>query len=287
MVEAGRAGDLLDELIEGIRGCFARVEPWIQAGKYVRACLSDLGKRNGWTIAEQVGDATPDKTQRLLNHACWDHLAAVSVIRRFVIGGLDAAGGAGGLRIGALDETGQQKAGQATAGVKRQYMGCAGRVANGINTVHLSYVRQYRGHGLIGFRQWIPREQIAGPAVRQRTGLPAGLAFATKGELAVQILADAYADGLVTDFVCGDEVYGSCPVLRCYLEEHARGYVLRVAKTFLLSLGGGRRLSCAEVVSTHLRARRRGCSPQPGPARKATATTPGRRSSPPARGTGC
>ena len=135
-------------------------------------------------------------------------------------------------------------------GVKRQYMGCAGRVANGINTVHLSYVRQHRGHGLIGFRQWIPREQIEDPAVRERMGLPGELAFATKGELAVQILADARADGMVTDFVCGDEVYGSCPVLRCYLEDHAQGYVLRVAKTFLLTLGGGRRLSCAGVVST-------------------------------------
>jgi SRSO17 transposase len=37
-----------------------------------------------------------------------------------------------------VDETGQEKQGTATAGVKRQYMGCAGRVANGINTVHLS-----------------------------------------------------------------------------------------------------------------------------------------------------
>jgi DDE superfamily endonuclease len=59
----------------------------------------------------------------------------VSVILRFVIGALDEAGGTCGLRIGALDETGQQKAGDATAGVKRQYIGCAGRVANGINTV--------------------------------------------------------------------------------------------------------------------------------------------------------
>jgi SRSO17 transposase len=219
--------------------------------------LSDLGKRNGWSIAEWAGDATPDKTQRLLNHACWDALAVVSVIRRLVIKGLDAAGGAGGLRIGVLDETGQQKAGGATAGVKRQYLGCAGRVANGINTVHLSYVRQHRGHGLIGFRQWIPREQLGDPVVRARMGLPAQLAFATKGELAVQILTDAYADGMVTDFICGDEVYGSCPVLRRYLEERAQGYVLRVARTFLLPLGGGRQLSCAEVVSTQLRARRR------------------------------
>jgi SRSO17 transposase len=135
-------------------------------------------------------------------------------------------------------------------------MGCAGRVANGISTVHLSYVRQHRGHGLVGFRQWIPREQIEDPGTRQRMGLPGELAFATKGELAVQILTDACADGMTTDFVCGDEVYGSCPALRCYLEEHAQGYVLRVAKTFLVSLGGVQ-LSCADVVTRNLRARRR------------------------------
>jgi hypothetical protein len=72
MVEASRVNDLLSELIAGIRGCFVRIEPWIQAGKYVRACMSDLGRRNGWSIAEWAGDATPDKTQRLLNHARWD-----------------------------------------------------------------------------------------------------------------------------------------------------------------------------------------------------------------------
>jgi hypothetical protein len=40
--------------------------------------------------------------------------------------------------------------------VKRQYIGCAGRVANGINTVHVSLVRERTGHLLIGARQWIP-----------------------------------------------------------------------------------------------------------------------------------
>jgi SRSO17 transposase len=114
-------------------------------------------------------------------------------------------------------------------------MGCAGRVANGIRTVQLSYVRQRRGHALIGFWPWIPREQLEDPAVRTRMGLPAGLAFATKGKLAVRILTDARAEGMMTDFVRRDEVYGSCPVLRCRLEETAQGYVLRVANSFLLS----------------------------------------------------
>ena len=59
----------------------------------------------------------------------------MSQVRRFLIAGLDRVAGRRGLAIAALDETGQQKTGSATAGVKRQYMGCAGRVANGINTV--------------------------------------------------------------------------------------------------------------------------------------------------------
>jgi len=50
-----------------MRSCFCRVEPWLQAGKYVGAVCSGLPKRNGWTVARHVGDRTSDRTQRLLN----------------------------------------------------------------------------------------------------------------------------------------------------------------------------------------------------------------------------
>jgi len=118
-----------------LRPCFARAEPWLQAGKYLNALVSGLPRCNGWTIAECAGDRAPDRTQRLLNRAAWDTGAAMSVVRRFAVAGLDEAarrsGRRRGLVIGALDETGQEKQGQATAGVQRQYLGCAGRVANG------------------------------------------------------------------------------------------------------------------------------------------------------------
>jgi SRSO17 transposase len=149
-----------------LRGCFARTETWQQAGKYVSALVSELPRRNGWTIAQHAGDRSPDRMQRLLNRASWDTLAAMGEVRRFAAAGLAEAvrrGRRGGLVIAAIDETGQEKAGEATAGVKRQYMGCAGRVANGINTVHVSLVREKAGHALIGARQWIPREHIEDP----------------------------------------------------------------------------------------------------------------------------
>ena len=69
------------------------------------------------------------------------------VVRRFAVAGLDQAAsssGRSGLVVGAVDETGQVKQGEHTAGVKRHYLGCAGKVANGITTVHVAYVREKR-----------------------------------------------------------------------------------------------------------------------------------------------
>ena len=65
------------ELLGLLRGCFTRVEPWLQAGRYVAAVASGMAKRNGWTIAEQAGDRGPERTQRLLNRAAWDTFAAM------------------------------------------------------------------------------------------------------------------------------------------------------------------------------------------------------------------
>jgi SRSO17 transposase len=247
-------------VLESLRPCFARTQVWLQAGKYVAAVMSDLPERNGWSIARFCGDATPDRTQRLLNHASWDTMAAMSAVRRFAVAGLDEAARRnrrpGGMRVGALDETGQAKQGSATAGVKRQYMGCAGRVANGINTVHLSYVRQGTGHALIGARQWIPSEQIADPVTSLATGLPDGLRFRTKGQLAVDVLAEARAGGAVFDFVCGDEVYGACTELREDLEARGQAYVLRVASNFTLTLAAGTALTCAQAVKRLLKGKR-------------------------------
>jgi SRSO17 transposase len=259
-IGAGLALRNRDELWGLLRPCFARTEPWLQAGKYVSALVSELPRVNGWSIAWHGQDRTPDRTQRLLNHASWDTCAAMSVVRRFAASGLDQAarrGRRGGMVIGVIDETGQEKAGEATCGVKRQYLGCAGRVANGINTVHLSYVQEKAGHALIGARQWIPREHIDDPVKSLLMGLPLDLEFRTKGQLAIDICADCYAGGIRFDFACGDEVYGSCPQLREFFEASGQAYVLRVPSNFTLTLAAGTKLTCAEAVRRLLKHPRR------------------------------
>jgi SRSO17 transposase len=183
----------------------------------------------------------------------------MSQVRRYAAAGLDDAARRSRRRrmaVGALDETGQEKQGASTSGVKRQYMGCAGRVANGINTVYLCYVREKTGHALAGARQWIPAEDIKDPVKSLVTGLPLDLRFRTKGQLAIDILGDAYADGLTFDFACGDEVYGSCTDLREFLEDRGQAYVLRVASSFMLTLAAGTKMTCADAVKKLLRSRK-------------------------------
>jgi hypothetical protein len=84
-----------------------------------------------------------------------------------------------------------------------RYLGCVGKVANGITTVHLAYVRERTGHALIGARGWIPAEQIDDPVTSLVIGLP--------------------------------EVYGACTELREFCEERGQRCVLRVPSTFRLT----------------------------------------------------
>ena len=195
-----------------LRSCL--FQTWLQAGKYVSALAGGLPSANGWSVAEHAGDRTPGRSQRLLNRASWDEAAAMSQVRRYAAAGLDAAARRSRRRrmtVAALDETGQEKQGGGTAGVKRQYMGCAGRVANGINTVHLSYVREKTGHALVGARQWIPSEDIADPVRSLVTGLPLDLRFRTKGQLAIDVMGDAYGDGLWFDLPAGTRSTAAAP----------------------------------------------------------------------------
>jgi hypothetical protein len=70
----------------------------LQAGKYMRAVMSEMPRRNGWTVAEHVRDRTPDKTQRLLSRASWDALATMAEVRRFAVAGLTEAAQKGARR---------------------------------------------------------------------------------------------------------------------------------------------------------------------------------------------
>src|SRR3954468_24365592 len=124
----------LDKVLDRIGGRFARSEPRARAGVYVRGLLSAAERKNGWTLAEWAGDATPDAMQRLLNHADWDADRVRDDLRDYVVEHLGDE-----RAVLVVDETGFLKKGSKSAGVGRQYSGTAGRIENCQIGVFLAY----------------------------------------------------------------------------------------------------------------------------------------------------
>jgi SRSO17 transposase len=235
--EARLACGILDELMGCLAGCFARVEPRRQARKYVTGLIGDLPRKNCWALAEQAGDATPDKMQRLLERAAWDAFEAMRAVRDFAVARLGDRADA----VLVIDESGQEKAGEHTAGVKRQYLGCAGRVANGINVVYATYAAP-AGHAVIAARLYVPADWAGDRDRRRAAGIPGELTFATKPALAAEIIEDLLAGGRCPPWVTGDEVYGRDAKLRSFLEDQGAGYVVKIPCSFRVTLPTGQKI---------------------------------------------
>jgi SRSO17 transposase len=214
----------LEDLKTRIGPRFTRLEPRKRAVAYIKGLMSEIPRKNGWQLAEQVGDKTPDGMQRLLNAATWDVGGVRDDLRDYVIEELGTAKG-----VLVVDETGFLKKGKHSVGVKRQYSGTAGRIENCQIGVFLSYASP-KGHVLIDRELYLPREWAADEARRQEARVPEAIEFNTKPELARQMIERALDGGVPCTWVTGDSVYGGDRNLRLWLEQQQQWFVLGIGK---------------------------------------------------------
>jgi SRSO17 transposase len=236
----------LEKVLERIGPRFARSEPRVRAGVYLRGLLSAAERKNGWTLAEQAGDRTPDAMQRLLNHADWNADAVRDDLRAYVVEHLgdDAA-------VLVVDETGFLKKGTRSAGVARQYSGTAGRIENCQVGVFLAYATP-AGRTFIDRELYLPKAWIDDRDRCAAAGIGPEVSFATKPELALAMLTRALDAGVPAGWVAADEIYGQHSGLRLALEERGMPYVLAVpVSQSVFTLLDGRPVQCrADAAST-------------------------------------
>ncbi len=191
-----------------IAGRFARVEPRRRARAFLLGLLSDVDTRSCWQLAEQVGDRSPHRMQRLLGEAVWDADKVRDDVRRYAVGDL---GDPAAVLI--LDDTGDLKAGTHTIGVQRQYTGTAGRIENAQVAVFLAYASR-RGYTLIDREVYLPRSWTDDAARLAAAGVPESVRFATKIALARRMLARTLDAGTPAAWCTADEFYGGDRALR-------------------------------------------------------------------------
>ena len=115
----------LKEWGEEISDCFKTSPTAGTALAYIQALLSQVERKNGWQLAEEMNHKTPDKVNKLLNSAAWDE-------NKLLIQHQQRVGNCLGFDHGflAFDETGFLKKGDKSAGVGRQYTGTTGKIEN-------------------------------------------------------------------------------------------------------------------------------------------------------------
>lgn len=237
----------LASLLARIRPLFYRTESKKHAEQYMRGLLSPLERKNGWTIAEHVGELEPTALQRFLNLSPWDADALLECNRQYAMEHLaDPAG------ILVADPTGFAKKGTKSVGVQRQYSGTLGRIDNCQIATFLCYVTPAPDRVLVDRRLYMPdKAWMADPARCAAAGVPAELAFATRPEQVIEMIRAARAAGMPFAWFTADEEFGQNPGLCDYLEDSRIPYVMAVPKNTRFADTTGR-LTQLDELARHL-----------------------------------
>ena len=211
-----------DVLWEDVGRCFRRRDTRSQAKRYASGLLGSVGRKNGWQLAEYLGDDTPYAVQHLLGRSNWKADAVRDEILRYSRAHLFVPGERGVLIV---DETGFLKKGEKSAGVQSQYSGTAGRIENCQVGVFLALACS-RGRVLLDRELYIPQSWCEDMVRRKEAAIPAEATFLTKQRLAQKMLSRAFESGFSPDWVLADEVYGSDGKFRGFLDDFGQAYVL-------------------------------------------------------------
>jgi SRSO17 transposase len=225
----------LDGVVARIAPLFYRSESKRHGEQYLRGLLSPLARKNGWTIAEHVGEPEPKALQRLLNLSPWDADALLAVNRQYAMENLADPGA-----ILVADPTGFAKKGRKSVGVQRQYSGTLGRVDNCQIATFLAYVTPRRDRVLIDHRLYLPEKSwMADPDRCAEAGVPAEVTFKTRPQQVREMIEAALAARVPFTWFTADEEFGQNPGLCDFLENERLPYVMAIPKntTFVDTAG--------------------------------------------------
>ena len=212
-----------DEFWDCFGPCFRYRTTRACGERYVRGLPGRVERKNGWQLAEYLGDKSPHAVQNFLARAAWDADVVRDTLILYASKHLLLPDEAGVLIV---DETGFLKKGVHSAGVARQYSGTAGRIENSQVGVFLTLAGS-KGRCLIDRELYLSKAWCKDSERRKDAHIPDEVIFRTKPQLAIMMLDRAYKQGLKPEWVLGDSVYG-CAELRNFLVERKQKYVLSV-----------------------------------------------------------
>lgn len=223
-------GPKLKAALRPLADCFLQERTRDHLHTYCRGLLSDLPRKSVEPIALQAG--TPVRTlQEFLRDHTWKDESVRDTLQQQAAARLPTLPDDGLGSVGLIDETSAVKSGTHTPGVQRQYLGCVGKVDNGIVTVHIG-VCKGRYRTLLDADLYLP-ESWAGDRKRcRKAGIPDELRYRPKWQIALEQLDRVRAHGVTLDWLTFDEEYGKRPGMIAGLDERKQCFIGEVPRNF-------------------------------------------------------
>lgn len=255
--EIAGLGSAFASYLGPLRDCFLQQRTAKHFDSYCRGLLSDLPRKSVEPIALVSGTAVRT-LQEFLVTANWDHEGVRDRLQRRLaryVGELpsDELG-----TVGVIDETSCVKKGDQTPGVQRQYLGCVGKIDNGIVTVHVG-VSRGRFQALLDAELYLPESWAADRDRCRDAGIPDEVGYRAKWRIALDQLVRLHHNGVRFDWLVFDEGYGSKVPFLWVLTELRQRFVGEVPKSFAVrstAKGKSRRADAVVTAATAKRGRR-------------------------------
>ena len=212
-----------EALMSRIKPRFAHVQSRKWAVAYVQGLLSNVPRKNGRQLAEAIGASSPYGLQQFMYRAKWQPDEIRDDLQSYVVEQLGDR-----QAVYVIDETGFVKKGEQSVGVQVQYCGTVGRTTNCQVGVFLAYASP-QGTTFLDRALYLPASWTGDRSRCQKAGVPDEVEFATKPELARQMLQRAVEAGIPATWVTGDSVYGGQCGLCNWLEAQPLAYVLALS----------------------------------------------------------
>jgi SRSO17 transposase len=218
--------DRLGTFVEPFARSLAQPEQRHHAAEYMTGLLSKLPRKSGEAIA-YLHDRQRQGLQNFVGSVPWDDkplLATLALQVAEEIGEADA--------VIVFDPSGFAKKGTKSVGVTRQWCGRHGKLENCQVGVFMAYVSR-KEHTLVNTRLYLPKEWAKDRTRREEAGVPKGVSFRTRHQLALGML-DECGQALPHAWVAGDDEMGRPSSFRRELRGRGERYLLAVPSNTLV-----------------------------------------------------
>jgi SRSO17 transposase len=196
---------------------------------YLRGLMLPGQRKSVEPMAARVYPQDVESAHQSMHHLVadsdWSDATLLAAVAQEVLPVLSCQGQA--LCFWIIDDTSYRKWGKHSVGVARQYCGHLGKTENCQVAVSLTLATE-EGSLPLAYRLYLPQEWTRNKKRCQAAGVPKGVGFATKGQLAWTQIEAALAAGIPRGTVLMDAGYGDEAAMRDRLSAHELSYAVAV-----------------------------------------------------------